>query len=90
MKLTGKAERDFNKYLMRDVYGFKDFKPIGYSDQFNNCIDSMKWGVYVDFFDSKNHYVEVDRLLVSNFSMGYARTAAIEKANEIYNEFDTL
>lgn len=103
MKLTGKCKEDFDKWLnlpalTGDVHNFKVI--IGLN-KFNDLTDSMKYGVYVDFFDSAgiNIASEIDScandymyLSVVNFktidaheSRQEARIAAIEKANELYN-----
>lgn len=102
MKLTGKAKEDFEKWL-KDKRHFvisveEDFQAIWF-----NCSDSMKYGVYVDWFDSVaieiyiRFYRENDfkfeiykRFVRMSDKSPYntrpeARTAAIEKANKIYN-----
>lgn len=53
MKLTGKCKEDFDKWYV-DNY-CQDLKEYSYMLEFNifNCMyDEMKYGVYVDFFDS--------------------------------------
>jgi len=46
MKLTGKCKEDFNKYLVININNNK------YPYSFYELPDPMKYGVYVDFFDS--------------------------------------
>ena len=101
MKLTGKCKEDFKNYLLNDITDFS-YK----YNYFINLQDSMQYGVYEDFFDSVNLFIEVIVVDVNDFSFqifkkesakvlsvgsvfnirSEARTAAIEKANEIYNE----
>ena len=71
-----------------------------YNDYHFSCLpESMQYGVYVDFFDSVGIDIEIyttvygfDFMIKTNIFLSYfetraeARTAAIEKANEIYNE----
>jgi hypothetical protein len=73
-----------------------------YNDYHFSCLpESMQYGVYVDFFDSvgvrviisvyweDKEYFQVDTHNFSEYDINArpeARTAAIEKANEIYNE----
>jgi hypothetical protein len=101
MKLTGKCKEDFEKWLYgcgRGIirYSYKGFRELE---------PSMQYGVYEDFFDSVNLFIEVIVVDVNDFSFqifkkesakvlsvgsvfnikSEARTAAIEKANEIYN-----
>ena len=115
MELTGKCKVEFEKwYLTKDYYDdyYIAFVPKkGMMDEFR-CInfkefpESMQWGVYVDFFDSVNLFIEVIVVEIDDFSFqifkkesakslsnGFtfntrpeARNAAIEKANEIYND----
>jgi hypothetical protein len=100
MKLTGKCKEDFKNYLLNDITDFS-YK----YNYFINLQDSMQYGVYEDFFDSVNLFIEVIVVDVNDFSFqifkkesakvlsvgsvfnikSEARTAAIEKANEIYN-----
>ena len=101
MKLTGKAKEDFDKWYISKNYILDlttDLSPHTPVIGFDEIDDSMKYGVYEDWFDS----VEI-QLCVGKF--GYSvttreehinkkynintynksRTAAVEKANEIYN-----
>ena len=103
MKLTEKALSKFIKYyteLDNDVYCIKGFGKIPYPS-FNELPDSMKFGVYVDFFDSVGIeiYYQCDETLII-FDNGepvdmpfrqfdnrkQAQPKAVEKANEILNE----
>jgi hypothetical protein len=112
MKLTGKCKEDFEKWYLKDI-------DIDECDMFDNDmmllifyteIESMQYGVLVDFFDSVGIDVNIirtskskkirytyeiykqEKILHPKFSvynvLNYkpeARTAAIEKANELYN-----
>jgi len=49
MKLTGKAKQDFNTWLVRGE-DYQDYEEILQSFAFESLPDSMKWGVYQDFF----------------------------------------
>jgi hypothetical protein len=104
MNLTGKCKKDFDKwlkYLLTGDSNYNDYILLN----FYNSSNSMKYGVYVDFFDSVEIHIEmvkhthygfccsmVNSLggspceeLVSFKTRPEARTAAIEKANELYN-----
>jgi hypothetical protein len=108
MKLTGKCKEDFEKWFLKDI-------DIDEDEFFNNDTvllifyeesESMKYGVYVDFFDSVGIYIDVtnidscntlfacvinDKLPKFYFSSRQeARTQAIEKANEIYNKQEII
>ena len=96
MKLTGKCKDDFEKWydgFTSDCQNYKEWDswfPL-----------NMQYGVYVDFFDSKEFnistHVRVFSIQWSCFvsdgfksgyydkGRGYTRLKAIEKANEIYN-----
>ena len=89
MKLTGKCKEDFKNYLLSDIIDFS-YK----YNYFINLQDSMQYGVYVDFFNTKKY--EGIELFDKCFSLYfYHKTIfqthndivkqAIEKANEIYN-----
>lgn len=106
MKLTGKCKEDFDKWLnlpalTGDVHHFKVIIGV---NKFKDLTDSMKYGVYVDFFDLKGIYISTGGLVLSktyiselsikeNIEFSFdgfktrqeARIAAIEKANELYN-----
>lgn len=79
--------------------GEKDYWDLEYNHVFKNLPDNMKYGVYEDFFDSVG--IEIDDIfayemyLENHYNEGHpgptylrplARTAAIEKANQIFNE----
>lgn len=103
MELNGKCREEFEEWYKVKYY------PCHYGmDNFNECCNSMKYGVYQDYFESvnlfpaanyldnlttgDNYYAEVvDDISVMFYSdrldsMNKARTAAIEKANELRNE----
>ena len=103
MELTGKAKEQFEEYF----YSLKD-RYFNSVEMFYKASDSMKWGVYVDFFDSVGVTIIVNTesidcwwadILSEDIMSPYyrvcvpmekatrqeARTAAIEKANEIVN-----
>ena len=96
--LTGQAEIDFEKWHKRTHNHEVEY--------FKLYIDSMQYGVLVDWFDSVGIYVDVRHNEVSRkfyytistkpmrddiwckpeLPRPEARTQAIIKANEIYNE----
>ena len=105
MKLTGKCKIDFEKWQKaEDWFWNAEMFDADYTnlELFNELPNSLKYGVYVDYFDS----VGIDIDVFNNRSQGFygyrftgmrymkiniktrqeARTKAIEKANEIYNE----
>jgi hypothetical protein len=72
MKLTGKCEEDFEKWLKKlfkheterkfaDVFMILDLQ--GYD--FDDIPQSMQYGVYEDFFDSVGSYISVSGLILS-------------------------
>ena len=113
MTLTGKAKEDFEKWYINQNYELDlttDLSPHTPVIGFDELDDPMKYGVFVDWFDSVGIEVNIKKVNVLNRWMyllkdmkrqGYhlndyiknkrcetrqkARTAAIEKANEIYN-----
>jgi ABC-type antimicrobial peptide transport system permease subunit len=110
MELTGKAKEDFKKWYnlknFKILYifnedGDKDYLNLNYEDEFIEMPNSMQYGVYVDFFDSVDIEIRIDKVSIDSFyptiddvayTFSYsltsrleARTAAIEKANELYN-----
>ena len=126
MELTGKAKEQFEEWYLKTIPSLSDwrYKKNGRIEKcpsllrFHKLPDSMKWGVYIDFFDSVGVYATlipnwkkgirtfhvgfhveyggvIDSLFLrpekdSPFFSKYdtrqeARTAAIEKANEIVN-----
>lgn len=106
MELTGKAKEDFNNWYLNHIKSYND-KLISNTDTnyFNLLTDSMKYGVYVDWFDSEGIFTSIEplydmqgtnRLCIYSLLIDCnyylqcknrqeARTKAIEKANEIYN-----
>jgi hypothetical protein len=105
MKLTGKCKEDFEKWYKKYIKSNSE-KLISNTDvnYFSLLTNSMKYGVYVDFFDSVNLEIYIKKIAIEKYSIyidniGHhvldnyvffknlkeARTAAIEKANEIYN-----
>ena len=97
MNLTGKCKEDFEKWY--EKHNLK-VSWVSLDLIFKHLPDSMQYGVYIDFFDSVGIIIEVtyDNLpmefdcYVNNekwtgfFTRQEARTKAIEKASEIYNE----
>ena len=53
MKLTGKCEEEFNKWFLKQPIAFR-FNPLHFF--YEDLNDSMKYGVYVDFFNSNSIY----------------------------------
>ena len=109
MELTGKCEVEFEKWYI--ITYFKHLTPLSIQEHcailecFDDCFESMQYGVYVDFFDSVEMDIVIERrrsdlflfVIYSNclYGSGFipdkqsrpkARTSAIEKANELYNE----
>ena len=101
MILTGKCNEDFEKWFKANVsyeyYG--DQSSYNITEDFTDIPFSMQYGVYVDFFDSVGVIIEIQAddqsdyfiVLIDNLFNGSgktrheARTKAIEKANELYN-----
>ena len=100
MKLTGKCKEDFEKWYSIEF----EKRNLPYSQGFDISDNSIKYGVYVDFFDSVGVNIwdySTDKnkwyfSILSNFrflnnnknhfdTRNEARTEAIKKANEIYN-----
>tara|TARA_R110000851_G_C12941098_1_gene552255 strand:- start:232 stop:525 length:294 start_codon:yes stop_codon:yes gene_type:complete len=96
MELTGKCKEQFDKWYCIEF----EKRSLPYTQGFYVSDLSIQYGVYVDFFDSvgidldlfksrvnkKIFYVCIDDFSSQPFnSRPKARTAAIEKANEIYN-----
>lgn len=102
MKLTGKCKVDFKKWLLcSTVYGEHEYHlDEDLLSHFENLKTSMKYGVYVDFFDSVGIYIIISRdsgwydvdiagewtSTTTQDNRTEARIVAIEKANEIYNK----
>lgn len=51
MELTGKCKEDFEKWFPDKTFGAMPFY------QYH---ESLKWGVYIDFFDSKGYFITQD------------------------------
>ncbi len=115
MKLTYKTLESFENWYIDLYWGgtwaFSDAERLELykSSIFNTLPESMKFGVYVDFFDSVGIYIEekidtdwdyerityyheidCNEQLYGTMAHEYktrseARTAAVTKANELYN-----
>ena len=61
MELTGAAKEAFEKwyYNQSDIPQLYDDYTLDYVSQFYNLPDSMKWGVYVDWFDSVGYHLSI-------------------------------
>ena len=96
MKLTGKCKEDFEKWVenpLREQVALRRRK-----EWFYTLTPSMKYGVFEDFFDSVK--IDIDGIydneiyiLDNMYQDGEnhrteARIRAIEKANEIYNNYE--
>lgn len=58
MKLTGQAQKDFQKWYVTKIrLGLKGYEDL-LLDEFYNLPDSMQYGVYVDWFDSVRIYID--------------------------------
>jgi len=94
MKLTGQCKTHFEEWLNNprnhwsgEMHHFNVKKG---SLSFNDLTRSMKWGVYVDFFEDKG--IDVDKIMMHHYKLmgGYSskyncRESAIEKSNQDYN-----
>ena len=119
MNLTGAAKEAFEKWLLSndlyyivqyntDVVAFDMSETTKNEVEFYRLSFSMKWGVYVDWFDSVGLHLTVDCIgiehwrccinLNRDYNMHFtwlnhgsvntrheARTEAIKKANELFN-----
>jgi len=100
MKLTGKCKEEFYDWYFRFCEDFELY-PKGTLKstlllEFSRLTDSMKWGVYQDYFDSVK--IDIDdiykceefevchRYQDSNNHRPEIRIHTIEKANELRNE----
>ena len=96
MNLTGKCKEDFDKWF-EDIYDNNN-DVIMLKAEFDLIPFEFQYGVYIDFFESEdiriNIHSEIDYIqaYVNDNDLGNhfqfikeARTAAIKKANEIYN-----
>lgn len=100
MKLTGKAQEDF------DLWFFERNTPIEEYKNYPNLSETCKNALIVEWFDSVGIYIHIEpyldfnkKLLFKNYVLFYtnideqnsylhrvaATNAAIEKANELYN-----
>ena len=86
MNLTGKCKKDFYSY-------YEDLNIPHYyiNVDFESLEDSMKYGVYVDFFHIV--LIDVDKLMMDHYKLmssytlkDHCRKLAIEQGNEIYNK----
>ena len=73
MELTGAAKEAFEKWYIiynrsqRKDYG--QFADVQIKGKFDRCIPSMKWGVYVDWFDSVGMSVNVHGVVMYSFKV---------------------
>ena len=95
MNLTGKCKEAFEKWFVNH----DTLNSMMNYEAFYDFDESMKWGVYQDFFgivninvdvfssiETKGYLSSVDFDTEHQFELRQdARTAAIEKANEIFN-----
>tara|TARA_R110000737_G_C14267552_1_gene429771 strand:+ start:93 stop:410 length:318 start_codon:yes stop_codon:yes gene_type:complete len=101
MELTGKCKEEFERWLHKNLYKDSNYTFEYILELFYSYIPSMQYGVFVDYFDSVWIDVTVfksrkffDWSVFSNCRAPQgreslrpeARTAAIEKANELRNE----
>ena len=99
MKLTGKCKEDFEVWCSNNVWAINPAPTNG--SVFYELPEPMQYGVYIDFFDSlgtvvfistywdDKQYFQVDVNNLSEYELNTrpeARTAAITKANEMYNK----
>lgn len=95
MELTGKAKEDFKEWYLNHIKSYND-KLISNTDTnyFNLLTDSMKYGVFVDWFYESISYIDFVDIFIDFVAneikytptlLEDIRTKAIEKANEIYN-----
>ena len=100
MILTGKCKEEFEKWLLSAYKEGEEKNKAKALSLFVRSPNSMKYGVYVDFFDSVGIYIIISRdsgwydvdiagewtSTTTQDNRTEARTLAIEKANEIYNK----
>ena len=93
MELTGKCRKSFEKWYI--ITYFKHLTPLSIQEHcailecFDDCFESMQYGVYVDFFWFNKIPIAHDwiPIILKEISLEDYRTSAIEKANELHNEF---
>jgi hypothetical protein len=56
MKLTGKCKEDFEKWFLTTPDSVK-YNPLHFF--YEDLSEAMKYGVYVDFFDSVEIYIDI-------------------------------
>lgn len=61
MELTVKCKEDFKKWMRPDIYSEHRYSEL-ITNTFDNLPQSMKYGVYVDFFESVGIYISIDPL----------------------------
>ena len=105
MELTGKCKTDFEKWWNNKtspaLTGELHYFGINCKGGFDCLTDSMRYGVYLEFFDIVNYDIEIiksgkqniiftpyvnNEYSYSEYTKHEARIKAIEKANEIYNK----
>ena len=100
MELTGKCKEDFGTWLLSPYKEGEEKNKAKALSLFVRSPNSMKYGVYVDFFDSVGIYIIISRdsgwydvdiagewtSTTTQDNRTEARIVAIEKANEIYNK----
>lgn len=96
MRLSGQAKTEFEKWYLKDVVKDENFDQYVMSEfyRINPC---MRFGVYVDWFDSvgvvvplikpslTTFYVENKHNLIHVKNRHEARTKAIELGSEFFN-----
>lgn len=75
MKLEGKAKKDFIRYLFTKVnytiLTIKDYGQLSFSEIWSNLPESCKYGLLVDFFDSKGIELLISKWSSGHYSVGY-------------------
>jgi len=93
MILTGKCKVDFEKWFTDEIERTEQSltklgRVLVVDEFYTRIIQSMQYGVYVDFFwQTKKMLITLksDDILSGDIEIDEARTKAIEKANELYN-----
>ena len=102
MELTGRCKEGFEKWYLKGVNNEENYHRHVITSFYSKS-ESMQYGVYVDFFDSVGidlvddidscandfrYLSKVDfKCIDAHNTRPKARAAAIEKANELHNEF---